>query len=271
MTKALLALTTLQLQLCCHAAPIAPPNQLPILDNPITNAEDIRAALKQAAVIPDVLPDFLPTHALTLTYPKSDSGSNPAVTLGNILSPSEASDSPAYFIKPLTPPASLSPTLTIPSNVTYTLVLSDPDATSHANPTKGEMCHWILTGIKLVSVNATNAIDTDGYQIRFSESEPELEPEPKSESSLEKRTVILPSELISYMPPGPPPKTGYHRYVFVLLAPVEGEEPPKELSKPKERAHWGYGEKGRGVRNWAGDNGLVPVGANFFYAQNEEQ
>jgi len=61
------------------------------------------------------------------------------------------------------------------------------------------------------------------------------------------------NDVVEYKPPGPPPKTE-----------------KLHLSKPEERKHWG-GEEGRGVQKWAKENGLVAVGANFIYAQNEKQ
>ena len=33
----------------------------------------------------------------------------------------------------------------------------------------------------------------------------------------------------------------------------------------------GYGEQGKGVKEWAKENHLEPVGANFFYAENKKQ
>jgi len=67
-------------------------------------------------------------------------------------------------------------------------------------------------------------------------------------------------------PPGPPEKTGYHRYVLLLL---EGEN--NNLTKPEDRQHWGFGEKGHGVRDWAKKEGLKVVGANFFFERNKKQ
>lgn len=78
------------------------------------------------------------------------------------------------------------------------------------------------------------------------------------------------TEIEEYLPPTPPPKTGFHRYVFVLLAPEE-RNGGRELEKPQERPHWGYGEEGKGVAEWAKENGLEAVGAEFFYSENEEQ
>ena len=71
------------------------------------------------------------------------------------------------------------------------------------------------------------------------------------------------TELLSYLAPSPPPKTGPHRYVFVLLVSKGGNDltvGSTELKLPKERAHWGYGKVGKGVREWAKDNNLVVVG-----------
>lgn len=66
--------------------------------------------------------------------------------------------------------------------------------------------------------------------------------------------------------PGPPPKTGYHRYIFVVLA---GDI--SNLTAPTDRQHWGTGKVRHGVRDWAEKEGLRVVGANYFVEQNEEQ
>jgi len=120
-------------------------------------------------------------------------------------------------------------------NSTLTLVLTDPDATSRDDPKLAEMCHWIVTNL----------------------TAPISEIPPRSERS---------GELEEYLPPRPPEKTGRHRYVFVLL---EGDT--TDIKPPKERVHWGYGKIRHGVRDWAQENGLDVVGANFFFAQNKKQ
>ena len=155
--------------------------------------------------------------------------------------------------------------------MTYTLILTDPDATSRADPTKAEMCHWIATNISLVSINATQTDDTQ-WEVNTGEM-PGVD------------------ALIEYLAPSPPPKTGKHRYVFAVLAPKPENAVVAEggsLKKPKDRAHWGYGKVGKGVRDWAAENDLVVVGerplrtkkyriliqtigAHFFYTQNDEQ
>lgn len=122
-----------------------------------------------------------------------------------------------------------------------TLALTDPDARSRDQPDWSEMCHWIATNISLTTLGS---IDVE---------EPTWE------------------EIVEYKPPGPPPKTGKHRYVFAALAPANGTTERLYLTKPKERQHWGYGKERYGLRQWAEENGLSVVGANFVYAQNSKQ
>ncbi|KAI4194709.1 MAG: hypothetical protein LQ346_003629 [Caloplaca aetnensis] len=198
--------------------------------------------------------------------------SGKAVELGNTITPKAVSSAPDLIAHPIeqgdTWPK-LRPTTTIRNNATYTFVLTDPDATSRSDPAMAEMCHWIVTGLQfdassedqVMSLHVDVTAMLDNLRVR------EAVPERARHSSSVK-------ELMSYYPPAPPPKTGYHRYIFVLLAskPVVKHVPtaigPK---KPKERPHWGYGKVGKGVRDWASDNGLTPVGANFFYAENKTQ
>ncbi|KIM98862.1 hypothetical protein OIDMADRAFT_19887 [Oidiodendron maius Zn] len=116
-----------------------------------------------------------------------------------------------------------------------TIVLTDPDAPSRENPIWGEMCHWIaITGG--YSLDAGFNIGDGG------------------------------EEIVSYKPPAPPPRTGYHRYVFLLL---EGDN--SNLTAPSQRQHWGTGMEGHGVRDWATNERLEVVGANFFYERHRKQ
>lgn len=54
--------------------------------------------------------------------------------------------------------------------------------------------------------------------------------------------------------------------MFVLLA---GND--SNLTVPEERKNWGTGKERHGVRNWAEDEGLVVVGANFFVSKHKVQ
>lgn len=192
-----------------------------------------------------VLDDFHPSLALSITYPRT----HQLVDLGNTLPVDDVQSSPDLRVHPTSDSAAFPSS----QNMTYALILTDPDATSRSDPKSSEYLHWIATMVTDLSSLSDIAAQAN--------------------------------ELIKYAPPAPPPKTGKHRYVFVLLAGPEGTK----LTKPAERPHWGYGKVRHGVRDWAEENGLVVLGecwyvwavvsnelmripgANFFYAQNKQQ
>jgi phosphatidylethanolamine-binding protein len=225
-----------------------------------------------------VLPaDFEPSIALALTYASEKDGQT-NVLLGNTIPVKLTTARPIFQVSTFERP-SLSPTKTLAENKTYVLALTDPDATSRADPVKAQMCHCklcitegvrislmksgIATGVRLSKINATEGLQGGGdaaYALDMSISSGKLGAEAVE-------------ELIEYMAPAPPKKTGKHRYVFVLLEPEEGSGLKDDLAKPKDRAHWGYGKDGErpGVMEWAKDNKLTPVAANFFYAQHKKQ
>ncbi|MCJ1378363.1 hypothetical protein MMC17_001461 [Xylographa soralifera] len=238
-----------QLQICA-AIPVASHNQNP-LEDPVRSADSVRAALTGAQIIPDVLDDFVPTFALSLSY----ASAHKTVSLGNNIHPSDTSVRPVFEIHPLSSTTTLSPTCTLASNRTYTIVLTDPDATSRADPIDGQFCHWVISGITISATNSSEGMDeADAYTLVMS-------PHSKGIAGTELQ------QLVEYMPPAPPKGTGKHRYVFVLLASENEGNGRNDLSKPKDRPHWGYGATGKGVREWANENGLVPIAANFFYAK----
>ena len=113
------------------------------------------------------------------------------------------------------------------------------------------MCHWIAANVSL--------------------SEKTFAILPLPEHELTKQITSGLDDVIEYKPPGPPPKTGKHRYVFLVFAPKNGTTDPLHLAKPKERQHWGTGEERGGVRDWAEENELIPVAANFIYSKNKKQ
>jgi len=206
----------------------------------------IRDVLIQHDIIGDVLDDFEPSYYLDINYPKS----HETVLLGNDIPVDSVSSRPvftfhsideAYYPSRRSPGKSSPPSLpTKGKNSVFTLILTDPDAKSRQNPKWSEMCHWILT-------NLTTPLALPPHDL------PQL-------------LKAKPGEIEEYLPPGPPPKTGAHRYVFVLL---EGDT--SNLKAPSDRKHWGYDEPRHGVRDWAQENKLIVVGANFFFAQNKKQ
>ncbi|KPI43557.1 Carboxypeptidase Y inhibitor [Cyphellophora attinorum] len=191
-------------------------------------ANTIRDTLKDNEIIGDVLDDFEPSYALDIVYPKH----HEVVSLGNDIPVKHVQHRPTFTFRSINPAA-------LSTNKTFIIALTDPDAKSRMNPKWSEMCHWLINITK---------ISVDG---------------PRGNAYALKQT----GELKGYKPPGPPPKTGPHRYVFVLL---EGDK-DAAASEPKDRQHWGYGKPRHGVRDWAKENNLNIVGANFFFAENEKQ
>lgn len=215
-----------------------------------TGLEEIVYELKKAEIIPTVLDDFIPKLNITLYWPDSKVGT----ALGNTLKPKDLQHAPdLYAWFPDDEPSGL-------PNMSYTLALTDPDAPSRDNPEWSEFCHGIITGFRpqyptaSVIHSAPSAQTVRGkhaYKAGFHLAEVK--------------------ELVPYKPPGPPKKTGKHRYVFVLLAPANGTSDELNLTKPKVRKHWGFGKERHGVRDWAEENGLAVLGANFIYAQHKKQ
>lgn len=147
------------------------------------------------------------------------------------------------------------------------------------------MCHWIMTNLtgtigttepewpvfKRYIEESDEYIETSTEEFESflddddndEDADTEVEISKKKKKNKDKKLV---GEVESYFPPSPPKKTGPHRYVFVLL---EGDV--TNLVPPKKRPHWGYGKERHGVRDWAEENNLTIVGANFFFSQNKKQ
>jgi len=241
-TMFLVALLSVQLLQLLGSAIALPTEQKPIRYGALENVQVVRAELKKAEIIPTVIDDFLPSLTLSVSWPKKD------VKLGNIIKPKHVQKQPSITLHDDTSPDGYAA-----SNMTYVVTLTDPDAPSRDNPEWSEMCHWIATNISLsqstYSILPAASIGTVRVNLKSTEVD----------------------EVMEYKPPGPPPKTGKHRYVFLVFAPKNGTTDVLHLTKPKDRQHWGTGEERGGVREWATENGLVPVGANFMYSQNKKQ
>lgn len=258
------------------------------------NLTPVRDALISNKIIGDVLDDFEPKYYLDVVYPKHDI----RVMLGTEIKPKHVKKRPRFGIHVVpdrNAETDMSEAAVAPS---FTLILTDPDATSRYDPKWSEMCHWIVTNLtssKSGSLSGLHEIedilngdldsDSDSTGL-FRTKDPSDEHDEQASGNDKKSTrpkkhnkhmkdrkhtskkkdKKLPGELESYFAPAPPPKTGWHRYVFVLL---EGDT--TNLVAPKERKHWGYGEVRHGVRDWALENGLEVVGANFFFAMNKKQ
>lgn len=219
-------------------------------DQPATEVtEGVREELKKAEIIPTVIDDFVPILNLEAKWSDDNQAS-----LGNTLKPEDLQDTPSILLRD---PLSSTTTCRLRSSTSIVIVITDPDAPSRNDPKWSEFCHWIAVG---------NPV-TEDHPITNEQTETQGCPWPLSHRSLE--------DVVSYTPPAPPEKTGKHRYAILALAPVNGTSDKLHLSKPKERKRWGHDEvvdgKTHGVRDWAAENGLAPLAANFIYAQNEKQ
>lgn len=168
-----------------------------------------------------VVDDFTPNTMLSIAYL-----TNKEVSLGNTLKPEDAQEQPILQITPESED----------NSKTYTIILTDPDAPSRKETKWSEFCHWIITDVKLPSLETiTASATTESMSIDLSRSR----------------------ELIKYMGPAPPEKTGKHRYVFLLYRnPGSGGS----LEGPSERKRWGNDEPRKGAREWANKYGLELVG-----------
>ncbi|KAK6063208.1 phosphatidylethanolamine-binding protein [Seiridium cupressi] len=230
------------LTLLAAVVPIAAvPTEQQVLGVATTNKHSadvykVQHELKKAEIIPTVIDEFLPAFVLDAEW-----SSKSYADLGNTLKVKKVQDEPTIT---LSGNSASSPGL-CNVNTTYTITLTDPDAPSRDNPKWAEMCHFIATGVALWSSSSDGACSG----VRLSDLK----------------------DIVPYKAPGPPPKTGKHRYVFLVFAPANGTSEPLNLTKPEDRQHWGTGKERHGVRDWAHANGLAPVAANFIYAQNKEQ
>ncbi|KAF5027142.1 hypothetical protein F66182_768 [Fusarium sp. NRRL 66182] len=186
--------------------------------------DQIRQRLLDAEIIPDIIDDFPPALALRASW-KHDSAD-----LGNTLKPHHLSKSPSVRLEKVETDSSFDSQLT--RRISYAIALTDPDAPSRDDPKWSEFCHWIATGHSVSSSS-----DAVSHRLK---------------------------DVVEYKAPAPPPKTGKHRYVFFAFVAANGTTKRLHLTRPEDRKHWGSDQAGHGVREWAHDNGLVPV-------ENEEQ
>ncbi|KAI0111525.1 PEBP-like protein [Daldinia grandis] len=187
-----------------------------------SDVHKVQYELKKAEIFPTVIDKFLPLFLLDAEWPSGE-----RTELGNTVKVDDVQDEPTITVRRSHSSSSSGEKR---SGVTYTIAITDPDAPSRDNPEWSEFCHFVAAGVDI----------------------------PSSESAALRLSSL--KDIMPYKPPSPPPKTGKHRYVFLLFAPANGTTDPLYLTKPEDRKHWGTGKARRGVRDWARKNGLKPVG-----------
>ncbi|KXT02602.1 hypothetical protein AC578_10680 [Pseudocercospora eumusae] len=237
MPKSLLISASLLLTAVKSHSTTSPQQQQPLQYDRDGPSFDLINELYKAEIIPTVLDPFKPFLTISAEWGKK------SAKIGNTIKPKKLQEQPDLQLRDDLPEFSAwndNFTTGVPQ---LTLALTDPDAKAREDPKWSQMLHWLITDVNLTHTQNPTTLGSSNYY----------------------------TEIFPYKAPSPPPKTGKHRYVFVALAPKNGTTEKLYLSKPKARQHWGYGKVRAGVREWAEENGLETVGANFFYAKDKKQ
>lgn len=106
--------------------------------------DSIVLALRRAEIVPDVLPStFTPILLFSVVYPAGCE-----VTTGNTLLREDTLDEPDIVVTPMNLPFANADSTgegeDLAKEVSYTLVMVDPDAPSRADPEHRQFRHWIV-------------------------------------------------------------------------------------------------------------------------------
>lgn len=208
--------------------------------NLMTISQSLDESFTKHKIIPDVVDKFDNQGLLTIEYNDKDK-----VALGNTLKVDKTQNIPTIQFT-INSPNNQEQELEISKEDKFLLILTDPDAPSNTDKKWSEFAHWIVSDLPL-NVSKNESPESLSTILDFT-----------------KGNTLLP-----YVGPGPPEKTGKHRYVFLLYK----QDPLVKLSPPNDRPNWGTGVAGSGVRDWIKKNGGLTrlLAVNFFYAQNEIQ
>ncbi|KAF5333940.1 hypothetical protein D9758_018159 [Tetrapyrgos nigripes] len=198
-------------------------------------------ALKREQIIPEIIPEsanFFPSVLFSVIYPTGKEG-----ILTVELTREDTLDEPEVNFTPMVASdESAGDSTSSEGGTSYTLVMTDPDAPSRANPTSKEFRHWVITGLKSPAQTANKT---------------------GSLTALKTKPSATP-----YRPPGPPPGSGLHRYTFLLFQEPSGFSLPTDAkefgAEVPDRRHWSaykFGEQ----------YGLKLVGANYFIVRSVDE
>lgn len=121
--------------------------------------DSIVVALKRGAIIPDVIPfDFVPTLLFSIVFPTGCE-----VATGNTLLREDTLDEPDIVITPMNLPFANADSTgegdDFAKEVSYTLVMTDPDAPSAEDPKYRQSRHWL--------VRTTHSVELYLYNLRI--------------------------------------------------------------------------------------------------------
>ncbi|RLV95247.1 Carboxypeptidase Y inhibitor [Spathaspora sp. JA1] len=220
-----------------NRSPVYTHSKMPL----VTISQSLDESYTKHKVVPDVIDQFQTQGLLTIEY-----GPTEQVTLGNELSVSGTQHTPKIQLT-LNSPTQDGKIESITETDKFILVLTDPDAPSNSDHKWSEYLHWLVTDLQLTTGSQAKEGEQISHQIEVSQGR----------------------ELVPYMGPGPPPKTGKHRYVFLLY---KQDSSANSLTAPSDRPNWGTGVPSSGVRDWINKNAPASklLSVNFFYAQNTD-
>ncbi|KAJ3751378.1 PEBP-like protein [Lentinula detonsa] len=201
-------------------------------------------ALKRESIIPDVIPEtagFAPTVLFSIIY----RGVTEAVLSTEVLREDTLEEPEINFTPMVASDESAGDSTSKRGETSYTLVMTDPDAPSRADPKYRQFRHWVITGLK----------------------SPPTSQNPSGTASL--TALKTEASTTPYRPPGPPPGSGPHRYCFLLFQEPIGDsfsipEGAKEYGAAlEERRSWNAFEFGN-------QYGLKLVGVNYFIVKSAD-
>lgn len=112
-------------------------------------ASGVTEALKREKLIPDVLPEsFVPSILFSVVYPGGKE-----VILGNELLISETTEEPEISFAPLSLPVEQADATSQggEGEVSYTLVMFDPDVPTRADPQFKTFRHWVVSATRMIA------------------------------------------------------------------------------------------------------------------------
>ncbi|CAO1444026.1 unnamed protein product [Diamesa hyperborea] len=162
-------------------------------------------------IIPDVI-NGLQESELKVTFPSGNE-----VKLGNVLTPTQVKDEPSVE-------------WVAEEDTFYTLLLTDPDAPSRAQPAVREWHHWLVGNIQGSNVASGDVLS-------------------------------------QYVSSAPPLDSGLHRYVFLLFKQPSGRIDYSEVPKI---AYSGEGRAKFNTKNFQNKYMLTAIAGNFYQAQYDD-
>ena len=170
--------------------------------------DSIAVALKREGIIPDVIPpNFTPTSLFSIVYPTGCE-----VVTGNTLFRDDTLDEPDIVITPMNLPFANADSTgegdDLAKEVSYTLVMTDPDAPSRQDHQYRQFRHWV------VRITCSVALCVRILRIYLSNQISGVKSAPQGSTNETQNLASLKTKAAAtpYRPPNPGRASGVHRY-----------------------------------------------------------